>query len=81
MKEPGICDSDVLLLMDGRMLRVMEMRENGLNAVQFLDGDEESYIAFGKIHIEGNLGQNDYIIASFYTSRGIHLCLNRMNKV
>lgn len=81
MKEPDICDGDVLLLMDGRMLRVMEMRKDGLNAVQFLDRDEESYIAFDKIHIEGNLGQNDYVIASFYTSRSIHLRLNRMNKV
>lgn len=71
----------VLLLMDGRMLRIVEKRKDGLSAVQFLDRDEESFIELNKLHIERDLGQDDQVVASFYTSRSIHLRLNRMNKV
>jgi len=83
MKNLNVHEGDVLLLLDGRILRVMCLRSNSLNdsdlsIVQFLDRNEESYISLNTLHIEHNLGQNCHILAYFYMSRSIHLRLNKM---
>lgn len=75
-------NGDILLLLDGRMLRIEDVKSpGGLAAVLYIDRDEESYTDLDKLHIEANLGQSTNVLATFYTTRGIHLRLNRMNKV
>lgn len=78
-------EGDILLLTDGRILRVVDTTSFGSDSnmmlVQFIDRSEQSYIERDNLDIESNLGNSGAALANFHAIHGIHLRLNRLNGV
>lgn len=77
-------NGDVLLLLDGRMLKLLESKsefEGFLPCVQFIDRDECTYCDFESYEVASNLGQEPTVLATFSAIRGVHLRLNKMARM
>jgi hypothetical protein len=78
-------DGDILLLVDGRILRVMDTKSFGsssnMGLVQFIDRSDQTYIDLDTLDIESNLGSSGAALANFHAIHGIHLRLNNLSKV
>lgn len=76
-------NGDILLLMDGRILKVVDSKPSlgGLVTVQFIDREEESYLDIKKLDIENNLGQDGNAAFNFHIARSLHLRLNRLSNI
>lgn len=73
---------DVLLLEDGRMVRILE-KDSGIEhiregRVQFADYWPETYLDIETLEVEANLGSSPEVVASFYSAWSIHKALNRI---
>ena len=75
-------DGDILLLSDGRLLRVLDsVAWDTMNCVQFVDRDECCYIEIKEVEIEHNFGKDPAAFMNFQLAHGLHLRLNRLAKV
>lgn len=79
-------ESAIVLLSDGRILKVIESssfdtkKKKGLICVRFMDRDEHSYVEGEKLDVvEVNTGLTALMI--FESSRSIHVRLNRLSSV
>lgn len=75
---------EVILLLDGRMLRIQEKLVVGseeLAVVLFVDAYDEGYFNISEIYDGKNLGQSAPVLASFYSARSIHSRLNGFRSI
>ena len=75
-------NGDVLLLGNGQMLRIIqkdaEIEHIREGIVQFIDKTEETYLDLANLDIGANLGNSPEVVATFYSTWGLNLRLNRM---
>ena len=75
---------DVLLLIDGRMARLIDnyspysFNLNTSLRVQFSDKTEETLVYPSSLEIEQNLGNSPEVVGNFYNTWGLHKRLNLM---
>jgi hypothetical protein len=78
-------EGDILLLVDGRILRVLDTTSLGslsdMILVQFIDRSESTFVDKNTLDIESNLGRSGAALANFHAIHGIHLRLNNLSKV
>lgn len=75
-------DGDVLLLTDGRLMKVLETKTAiGMTCVQYVDSDNFSYVSADDLDIGHNLGQGPIILAHFHGLHSIHVRFNRLGRV
>jgi hypothetical protein len=78
-------NGDILLLTDGRILRVVDNESFGSSSdmmmVQFIDRNENSFVDKDTLDIEANLGRSGAALANFHAINGIHVRLNKLGNV
>lgn len=73
---------DILILLDGRMLRILHLDESSdVMNVQFIDKDDSNYLIQTGLYVQDNLGTEPAVIAMFNAARSIHTRLNQLAKV
>lgn len=75
-------DGDIILLSDGRLLRVLDsVALDTMSCVQFVDRDECCYINIKEIKLQHNFGKDPATSMNFQLARGLHLRLNKLAKI
>lgn len=74
-------NGDILLLSDGRLLRVEKCGIACYTSVLYIDKEEISHVDTDNLLISDNLGQSSAILATFYAARSVHLRLNGFNRI
>lgn len=63
----------VLLLSDGRLLRLLEVgTDKELDEVQFVDREEPSFLRSKELDLEDNLGRSPSVLCQFYAAWNIY---------
>ncbi len=75
---------DVLLLLDGDMIRIIETENSHFRnsyTLIYIHDYITWHMHISMLKVEKNLGQSSEVLAAFYATRSLHMRLNKLKNV